>query len=346
MAYGGIPDSTRVIFPRPEGVRGLLVPHAHLIVDGVQQIVTPDQYARLRADGLKSREVRLQCPCGTGVNFTSAHRHLGTFDIPDHFKTAVGESHKSDCGYHTRKAARDLVDDHESEYDPSKPLRINLNFKEAWIKSANLGRGQEYIFERDSNGLAVPVNYKDWEPYSVTSLTDLVRVIADVPIDRLLDSVAILNGQAVKMREFLMTSQSRNWTKFYNAMDEGFTPLRLFAFQTQRQQTDLFAPPPSTLNSSQIESATNAPDFKGNRWARSFALNPRLPADPELVRTASETGLVFVLSVPNTLKRVTKNNGCAISDLSIPVNGSEFVQPISHELWQKMRPPVPEFKAA
>jgi hypothetical protein len=41
-----------------------------------------------------------------------------------------------------------------------------------------------------------------------------------------------------------------------------------------------------------------------------------------------------------------KNNGCAISELSIPFNGSDFAEPISRELWQKMRPPVPEFKAA
>ena len=131
MNYPFQDPSRRVVLPRTAaGCKGLLIPKGVMIVNGVKEMVTPEQYADL------SNRPPIHCPCGTKISHTGAHRVNGSFDVPDHFKTWLGQAHAPNCGFHFRKSARDLEQE-DHEYDLAKPYRIHLNFIDPQISKSN-----------------------------------------------------------------------------------------------------------------------------------------------------------------------------------------------------------------
>jgi hypothetical protein len=306
------PNSRRVILPQAgEGCKGLLIPNAIVILDGVRGLVTPKQYKEL------SGRPEAHCPCGAKVSFTKAHKAQGSFDIPDHFKTLVGHEHAPQCGYHFRKAARDLErEDHE--YDSTKPYRIHLNFMDDEITKASLTRGTGLFYSRDDRGLPVNETHSDWQSVSVKTMDEFMSFIEAADPDRLKQSLVILNQQAVPWTGFCLSNNTpHRWARVYDDVTHNNHFLRLFMLKkTDPEQRNLFRAPSHYIPHDQVKF-----DFNG----RSMVLRPCLNVSDETIDLCSKAGVTFVLSVPQSIRSMIAKKSAFIEDMTIPAPNGNLV---------------------
>ena len=308
-----IDPTRRVILPRTgEGCRGLLIPEAVVVLNNIQKRVTPSQYIQL------SGRPDAHCPCGVQVHLTQAHRVDGSFHVPDHFKTKAGHEHAPECGYHFRKAARDL-DREEHEYDVTKPYRIHLNFMDDVVSHASLARGTGLFYDRDNHGLPINESCKDWQPVSLNSIEKLISFVSGADPKRLKDSVVILNQQAISWHKFCLSNRTpHRWTHLYNDLSREKRFLKLFMLQkTNPEQIDLFKKPSSYIPRDQVF-------FEQND--RSMILRPCLRTSDDTVELCARTGVVLILSIPERLQGIVlKSDRTLIANIPIPAQSRSLV---------------------